>query len=233
MKPRVGLTAYQEPVLHHDHSRPASYLPTSYLDSVVAAGGVPVVLPSLDPADAADALAGLDAVILTGGHDVDPARYGEARHPKTESTRPERDAWEDAVWAAAIAADVPVLGICRGLQVLNVHLGGTLIQHVPELVGHSRYEGVEDAYATNDAILVPGSRLAGILGDREVVPVRTYHHQAVGALAPGLLVEARSADGLVYGVEVEGRRWAFAVQWHPEEAPDEGLFAALVAAARG
>ncbi len=231
MKPRIGLTAYREPVDHHGSPKPAAYLPTTYLDAVVAAGGVPLILPSEDPALAADAIRGLDAVILTGGHDVDPQRYGETRHPATEETRPERDVWEDAIWAAALAADLPALGICRGIQTLDVHLGGTLIQHLPDVVGDHRYEARGPVYADNDAVLVPGSRLAGFLGDRDRVGVKTAHHQAVGTLAPGLVVEARSADGLVYGVEVAGRRWAFAVQWHPEEAPDEGLFAALVAAA--
>lgn len=232
-RPRIGLTTYLEPVEHHGHPRPAGYLPATYLDSVVAAGGVPVLLPPVDPALAADAIEGLAAVIVTGGHDVDPARYGAERHPATEASRPERDAWEDAIWSAALAADLPVLGICRGLQTLNVHLGGGLIQHLPDVLGHARTSGQGAEYATNDALLVAGSPFAAFFDGRERIPVRTYHHQGVGdaQLAPGLDVVARSEDGLVYAVAVAGRRWAYAVQWHPEEAPDDGLFAALMTAA--
>jgi len=147
--------------------------------------------------------------------------------------RLDRDAWEDALLTAAIENEVPFLGICRGLQVLNVTLGGTLHQHLPDVVGSERYNLGGGIFAVNEVQVSEGSELAELLGHDGAVSVKSYHHQAVADLAPGLAVTARSDDGTVQAVELEGSPFGVAVQWHPEESPNDlRLFAGLVDAAR-
>jgi gamma-glutamyl-gamma-aminobutyrate hydrolase PuuD len=224
----VGLTAYGERARFGVWDLDAALLPRTYVDMVVAAGGVPVLLPSL-PA-AAPAVDALDALLVTGGPDVDPAAYGAPRHPRTGPARGERDAAEVAMLRRALDRGIPVLGVCRGLQVLNVTLGGTLVQHLPDEVGHEGHNPSPGVFGTTEVTVDPGSRVAAAVGERVVV--RCHHHQAVDRLADGLVATARAADGTVEAVELAGPAFVAGVQWHPEEvAADCRLFEALVRAA--
>ncbi|GAA5017576.1 gamma-glutamyl-gamma-aminobutyrate hydrolase family protein [Kitasatospora paranensis] len=192
---------------------------------VQAAGGLAVLLPPDAAEHAADAVARIDALVISGGSDVDPARYGAARHPETDGGEPERDAWEAALLTAALAGGVPVLGICRGLQLLNVVLGGTLVQHLPDVVGHHGHLGAPGTYGRHTVRPVPGTLLAGVLPE-ESLDVPTFHHQAVDRLGDGLAVSAWAEDGTVEAVEGPG--FTLGVQWHPEQGDDLRLMAALV-----
>ena len=212
----------------------------AYVRAVARAGGMPLVLPPLeDDALAGRSLDGVQALVLTGGEDVAPARYGAPRHPATERANDRRDAWEVSVARAARARSVPTLAICRGVQVLNVALGGTLVQDLPSewrgALPHDP-EGARDA-RVHDVGLEPGSRLAATLGTARC-EVNSFHHQALDRVAPGIRVAARAPDGVIEGVEADGDWWMLGVQWHPEELVDtpepwdRRLFEALVAAAR-
>ncbi|MBO9577663.1 MAG: gamma-glutamyl-gamma-aminobutyrate hydrolase family protein [Microbacteriaceae bacterium] len=231
----IGITTYRDSIRADGPVSRGAFIPDAYLDSVARAGGVAVLLPPqpVDAATAAEVLSRVDGVILAGGLDIDPARYGQERHERTDAPRTDRDEWEDAVLAAALEHDVPMLAICRGLQLMNVHFGGTLLQHIPDVLGHAKYSGRGAEFATNDAHVASDSRAGALLGGRDALSVKTYHHQALGELGEGLVPFARNDDGLVYGVEVPDRSFAVGVQWHPEEASeDDGLVAGLVAAAR-
>lgn len=233
--PLIGLTTYLEQAQTGVWDVQAAFLPKVYFEAVNLAGGIAVLLPPQPIGDgiADRVLEGLDGLIITGGKDVDPARYGQEPHPTTDEPRRDRDAWEDALLTAAIENEVPFLGICRGLQVLNVSLGGTLHQHLPDVVGSERYNLGGGIFAVNEVQVTEGSELADLLGHDGAVSVKSYHHQAVDALAPGLVVTARSDDGTVQAVELEGSHFGVAVQWHPEETPNDlRLFAGLVDAAR-
>jgi len=229
----IGITTYLEPVVMGLWNRPGSMLPRVYSDCVINAGAAVMTLPPQPPtADVvARVLDGVDGLMLTGGKDVDAELYGQEPHPENDAPRPDRDAWEIALVRAAIERDVPVLGICRGLQVLNVALGGTLIQHVPDVIGSNRYSYGNAEFADNPVMAVPGTRTAEILGAR--LTVKSYHHQALDRVAEGLTVSAHGDDGIVQAVEIDGMSFGLAVQWHPEESPDDlRLFEALVAASR-
>ncbi|WP_204162064.1 gamma-glutamyl-gamma-aminobutyrate hydrolase family protein [Rathayibacter sp. VKM Ac-2803] len=232
-RPIIGLTTYRERAVSGVWDVEASFLPANYIDSVTRAGGVALLLPP-QPASAETARAvvdRLDGLIVCGGKDIDPARYGQEPHPETDAPRPERDAWEDLLVSAALESDVPFLGICRGAQLLNVSLGGTLHQHLPDLVGDRRYQAGGGVFSHVDVAVEPESRLRGLLGE-DSVRAQVYHHQAVDRVADGLEVAARTADGTIEALEVPGRRFALGVQWHPEEdASDARLFTGLVAAA--
>ena len=236
-RPLIGLTSYRQRAQTGVWDVTASFLPVVYIDAVTKAGGIAVVLPPQDPVDpaiAAQVVDGLDGLIVTGGGDVAPERYGAERHEKTDPLNALRDAWEDALLAAAIDREVPFLGICRGLQVLNVHRGGTLHQHLPDVVGYDRYNKGGGNFATNTVEVDPGTELSGLLdGDREL-DVKSYHHQAVQDVGAGLRVTARSSDGTIQALELEGVPFGVAVQWHPEEdaADDVRLFAGLIDAAK-
>lgn len=233
-RPVIGLTSYRQRAQTGVWDVTASFLPAVYIDAVTRAGGTAVLLPPQEPVDAgiaAQVVGSLDGIIITGGGDVAPERYGAERHEKTDPLNAMRDAWEDALLGAAIEHEVPFLGICRGLQVLNVNRGGTLVQHLPEVVGDDRYNKGGGEFATN-RVEVSGGRVGELLDD--AVDVKSYHHQAVDALGDGLSVSARTGDGTVYAVELPGHPFGVAVQWHPEEdaAEDIRLFAGLVDAAR-
>ncbi|MCU1441248.1 MAG: gamma-glutamyl-gamma-aminobutyrate hydrolase family protein [Rhodoglobus sp.] len=232
-KPVIGLTTYLEQAQTGIWDVPASFLPKVYFEAVTRAGGIAILLPP-QPVDAPIAhqvLAGLDGLIITGGKDVDPARYGQERHPQTDEPRRDRDAWEDALLTAAIDMEVPFLGICRGAQVLNVALGGTLHQHLPEVLGTTRYNLGEGNFNDNAVSVEQSSRLRELVGESLVG--KSYHHQAIDELGEGLVVTARSDDGLIQAVELERVPFGVAVQWHPEQDPDDiRLFEGLVDAAR-
>jgi putative glutamine amidotransferase len=174
----------------------------------------------------------LDAVVLCGGPDVDPARYGAQPGEHTDLPHPERDEAELALLAGALAAGLPVLGICRGLQLLNVARGGSLIQHLPDRVGHNLHAPFRGEYGNHAVDVEPGSRLAALLGRTAVDKVPTYHHQAIERLGTGLTVTARCEDGVIEAVEDPSAPFCVAVQWHPEMGDDTSLFDALVGAAR-
>jgi putative glutamine amidotransferase len=233
-KPVIGLTTYKQRAQTGVWDVTAAFLPAVYFEAVQRAGGIPVLLPP-QPADAETVgrvLDSVDGLIVTGGVDVDPARYGQQPGEHTDRPQPERDAWEDALLTAAIERELPFLGICRGMQVLNVNRGGTLHQHVPDLVGDDRFRIGNGEFATNVVSTEPGSELDAVVGAR--LPVKSYHHQALDAVGAGLRVTARTDDGIAQAVELEGVPFGVAVQWHPEEdaAEDARLFAALVDAAR-
>jgi gamma-glutamyl-gamma-aminobutyrate hydrolase PuuD len=175
----------------------------------------------------------LAGVLLSGGADVDPQHYGAERDPHTGPARPARDATELAVLARALDLGIPVLGVCRGIQVLNVGLGGTLRQHIPDGVGHTGHNPRPGVYGTVDVQLEQGSRVRRAVGGH--VRVQCHHHQGLDRLADGLVVTGLAADGTIEAVELADRDFVVGVQWHPEmdaQTTDTGVFAALVAAAR-
>ncbi|MGH7581494.1 MAG: gamma-glutamyl-gamma-aminobutyrate hydrolase family protein [Gemmatimonadales bacterium] len=215
-------------------------LNSAYVRSVAAVGGVPVMLsPIIGPSYAARALDGVDGLVLTGGEDVDPAWYNAERSPLSNPPSRERDLFELALFAAARQRELPILGICRGIQLVNVALGGSLYQDLPsERPGPLDHNRAGTRTDRSHAIrLAPGSLAAEVLG-ATAIRVNSFHHQAIRDLAPGLVATGWSEDGLIEVVEAAaGQPWMLAVQWHPEEmhaeagAPDRGLFKALVARA--
>ncbi len=228
--PVIGLTTYRQHATWGVWSASADLLPTEYAAAVEAAGAVPVLLPPVAlRSAAARAVARIDALVVSGGVDVDPGRYGAEPHARTTGWQPERDEWELALLTAADEAGLPVLGICRGMQLMAVHAGGTLDQHTPDLVGHETHSPGGDSYGTTRVETVPGSRLASLVGAR--AEVSCHHHQSV-ASHPGFTAVARAEDGTVEGMEAAGDRYCLAVQWHPETRLEIGLMAGLVAAAR-
>jgi putative glutamine amidotransferase len=231
--PVIGLTTYLNQAQMGVWDVHASFLPAIYFQGVTAAGGVAVLLPPqpVDPDIAERVLDGLDGLLITGGKDVDPASYGQQPHPATDEPGGQRDAWEFTLLDAALKRELPVLGICRGAQVLNVALGGTLHQHLPDVLGHSGHRAGNAVFSELPVRTVPGTRLAALVGDS--VDVQCYHHQAVAELGEGLVVSAWDADGVIEALELPGDGFVLAVQWHPEESLDDlRLFSAIVEAAR-
>ena len=230
LRPVIGISAVQASVHVAIFDMQATFVPQTFIDRIAAAGGTPVLLPPLPGAE--QALRGLDGLLLLAGPDVDPARYGAARHPRTVAVDPVRDSAELALIEGALQARLPFLAICRGTQLLNVLRGGTLLQHLPDLVGHEGHSPGLRAYGQQPVRLVPGSAIAGILGGRDAT-VPCHHHQVIDRLGSGLEVTARSVnDGTIEAVEVPGHPFAVAVQWHAEESADDRPFLALTAAAR-
>lgn len=225
--PVVGVTTYAEPARWSVWNRPAAVLPLSYVDSIARCGGVPVLLPPL-AAGAVEAVSRLDALVLAGGADVDPDRYGETPHPTTV-TRPDRDAWELAVLAAALERDLPVLAICRGMQLLNVATGGTLHQHLPDAGGDTSHQPAPGTFGATPVRVRPAGRLAGIIG--RSTTVACHHHQSVRRLGAGLQPAAWAEDETVEAIESTGHQFVVGVQWHPEENQADPLFTALIEAA--
>ncbi|MFT2817795.1 gamma-glutamyl-gamma-aminobutyrate hydrolase family protein [Leifsonia sp. A12D58] len=231
-RPVIGLTTYLEQSKTGVWDVPASFLPKVYFEAVTAAGGIAVLLPPqpVDEGIADRVLDSLDGLIITGGKDVDPARYGQEPHPLTDEPRRDRDTWEDALLRRAIDRELPFLGICRGAQVLNVALGGTLHQHLPDVIGQNGYQLGGGVFSAVDIAVTPDSTVHSLLGGGLSVPV--YHHQAIDRVAEGLIVSATTADGVIEAVELPSVPFGVAVQWHPEEATDDiRLFAGLVDAA--
>ena len=236
-RPIIGLTTYAEPTRFGQREMRAALLPWAYVQAVQGAGGRPVLLPPLRhgdgaalPGGAQGLLDGLDGIVLSGGADLGPELYGQPPH-ETTSARPERDAAELALLRAALDADLPLLGICRGMQLLAVAAGGRLHQHLPEALNSTRHRPQAGGPMGEHPVrLAPGSRCHAILGDSLVV--NSFHHQGVadaGTLTP---VGWCPDDGLIEAVEIPGRSFALGVQWHEEEMPAPLLLAALVEAAR-
>ena len=228
MRPVVGITSYVEQARWGVWDVPASILPYRYVEQVEAAGATAVVLP---PGAAGDAeiLERLDAVVFAGGADLDPDLYGAQPHPETTGLRPERDAAEIPLMRAALDRDLPLLGICRGMQVLSVVRGGSLVQHLPDVLGHEGHRPSPGVYGTHAVRLAPGSLAHTVLGDDLEVP--SYHHQGLDS-AGSLRVSGWAHDDSPEVVEDPTRRFALGVLWHPEASEDLRLFEALVAAAR-
>jgi putative glutamine amidotransferase len=192
--------------------------------AVTRAGGVPLLVPP--GAAYEETLESVDGLIFSGGSDLDPELYGEQAHPETDGWVRERDDFELGLMQAALARDVPLLAICRGSQVLNVALGGDLEQHVPDRVSTNVHKETPGVFAEHDVAVVPGTKLASILGTGS--DVKSHHHQGYGELGSGLREAARAPDGTVEALEDPSHRFVVGVLWHPEEGEDVALFEALV-----
>lgn len=231
--PRIGLTTYRETAAWGVWRESADLLPATYADAVMSAGGAAVLLPPAAPeADtdriAAVTLGGVDGLIISGGPDVDPARYGADRDEHTGPPREGRDSWELALVRETLSRGVPLLAICRGVQVLNVALGGTLVQHLPDAVGHSGHCPMVGEHGRHDVRLDPAGRVGALLGAR--ASVATYHHQGLDRLGDGLVATGWADDGVVEAVDLSGPGWVAGVQWHPEVTDSAALFGGFVAA---
>ncbi len=228
--PLVAISTYVEQATFGFWDEPADLVPHSYVAAVTRAGGQPVLLPP-SPWSPVAVLAVVDALVLTGGPDVGPATYGAEPHDRTDQPRHDRDSWEFALCHGALQQGLPLLAICRGLQVLNVAMGGTLHQHLPDVVGHDDHRPVLGQASPNQVTLKEGSRAGSILGVR--AEGHCHHHQAVDRLGEHLEAVGFADDGTVEAVEVPGPAFALGVQWHPEDNPaDDRLLVALVAEAR-
>jgi putative glutamine amidotransferase len=228
-KPLIGLTCRFDP------AKDSYYLPVEYAEAVFQAGGIPVQIP-LIPSSAAQAAEYLDAIVLSGSaSDVDPARYGQPRHPAVTAVYPDRDETDFRLLDAAFREKKPVLGICFGIQSLNVYLGGSLVQHIPERV--SGIINHDDTNTRHPVTLEPGSRLAAWVDGGAEIVVNSTHHQAIQALGDGLQIAGRSPDGVIEAVEGQFKgHFVAGVQWHPEriwasEPLSRRIFSELVIAA--
>ena len=230
-RPTIGVTAATEDISYGVWSDvPAVVSPASYARAVQRAGGRPVLLLP-DPEDAEDpdgVLGMIDALIVTGGAgDIDPALYGQEPHPETGPVQEERDAYELALVRAAIERRMPVLGICRGMQILNVAYGGGIEQHLPDVVGHEDHRHTPGTFADHEVDLETGS-LAAMAAGSERTPVKSHHHQGVREIGDGLVVTGRSEDDAVEAIEDPSCPFVLGVLWHPEEDEKSRLIKALV-----
>jgi putative glutamine amidotransferase len=225
-RPLIGITSYSEPEVRWGAwALPAVLIPTTYVEAIQRAGGRPLLVPpSEDGID--ETLDALDGLLFSGGSDLGPERYDAEPHPETNGIRPQRDAGELALLSAALDRDMPVLAVCRGSQVLNVALGGDLVQHLPEVVGDDKHKVTPGVFADHEVEVRPDSVLGSLIGDR--APVKSHHHQGFGRIGTGLRAVAEAEDGTVEAVEDPGRRFAVGVLWHPEAGEDARLFEELV-----
>jgi putative glutamine amidotransferase len=229
-RPIIGITGELEAARWRNWIREAVVSPVSYTRAVERAGGTPVVLPPVPASSIPSLIARLDGLLVAGGRDVDPSLYDEAPHDQTDVPDHRRDRFELLIIRAAIDADLPFLAICRGLQVLNVARGGTLIQHLPDRLGNESHRPDPVKMTTHDVRIDAGSKLAGVLGESALAPA--MHHQGINRLGTGLTAVAWTQDQVIEAVEVTGHRFGIGVQWHPEEGDDARIFEALVNAAK-
>lgn len=232
-RPVIGVTAYDEEASWGHWRKQASLVPAEYLRSLAAERAIPVIVPvqgaqELDGLD--ELIRRLDGLVLTGGPDVDPALYGADPHPRSQPPRASRDESELALLAAAERADLPVLAVCRGMQLFNVAHGGTLVQHLPDVVGHEGHNPTPGEFSRHIVRIDEASLLHKLLGWKQR-SVPTHHHQAIDRLAGGLSAVAWAEDGTIEGIEDRSRHFLVGVQWHVEADDDRALFDALVEAA--
>ncbi len=234
-RPAIAITT---PFTHASYGvwhQQSAVLPAGYVDAVRQAGGLAVMVAP-DPelvTDPNDLLARVDGLILSGGVDVDPSTYGAEPHPETKGCTPERDAFEIALVRRAVELDMPLLGVCRGMQLLNIAYGGTLLQHLPETFGHHEHRRVPGSFdeADHDVRLVPDS-LAAVAAGELLHTTKSHHHQGVDVLGEGLIVTGSSAiDELTEAIELPDHRFVLGVQWHPEADERSRVIGALVQAA--
>jgi putative glutamine amidotransferase len=228
-KPVVGITTYVEAASWGYWQLDAALIPYDYVRALEHAGARPLLVPPSE-GGVEETLDALDGILFSGGADLDPGAYGAEAHPETNGVRPERDRAELALLEAALARDMPVLAVCRGVQVLNVARGGDLVQHLPDVVGSESHREVKGVFSEHPVRIADESRLGTVLGDR--APVKSSHHQGVGRVGAGLHEVAWADDGTIEGLEDPERRFALGVLWHPEAGEDWKLFEALVAEAR-
>lgn len=228
--PRIGLTS--SPGVFED--RLVATLERAYTAAVVQTGGIPYYLPMLDPLQAEAVVSGLDGLLFTGGGDIDPTRYGRQPSPHLGPVDAEQDSWEMALVRAGLTHHLPMLGICRGAQVMNVALGGTLVQHLPELTTLEHCVKERCSTPVHDVVVDEASRLRTVLG-LDVLGVNSLHHQAVEQLGEGLVPAAWAADGTLEAIESVGPHRMIGVQWHPEllvqDSPHAALFSWLASEA--
>ena len=229
MRPIVGITTYAQEASWGVWRQAAALIPLDYVEAVERAGGRPVLIPPSEHG-VDETLDALDAIVFSGGADVDPALYGAEAHAETDVPQGQRDAGEMALMRAALERDVPMLAVCRGVQLLNVARGGDLVQHLPEVLGHDEHKQVPGSFSEHPVEVEPGTRLASVVGTG--AHVTSHHHQALGRVGEGLVGNAHAPDGTLEGVEDPSRRFAIGVQWHPEVGEDAALFGALVEEAR-
>jgi putative glutamine amidotransferase len=228
-RPVIGITTYAQEASWGVWRLPAALIPLDYVDAVERAGGRPVLIPPSEEA-VGETLDALDGIVFSGGADVDPARYGAAPHPETDTPQARRDAGEIALLEAALERDMPTLAICRGFQLLNVARGGDLVQHLPDEVGTDDHKQVPGVFAQHPVEVKDGTRLASMVGARS--DVTSHHHQGIGRVGEGLVETAWAPDGTIEGFEDPRQRFSIGVQWHPEAGADDALFEALVEEAR-
>jgi putative glutamine amidotransferase len=234
-RPLIGLCAAVEDARWGVWSERVALLPYSYSRSIQRAGGVAVMLPP-DPAaidDPSVILDRIDGLVMAGGSDIDPASYGADPHPTVGTTWPERDAFEIALARAALERDMPFLGVCRGMQLLNVALGGGIEQHLPDRIGHEEHRHTPGTFADHQVRLADGSLAARVIGHPSE-GVKSHHHQGIDGLGDGLVATGWSEEDndVVEAIEVPQRRFALGVLWHPEEDEQSQVLKALVDEAR-
>jgi putative glutamine amidotransferase len=229
-RPVIGVTTYVESARYGVWDNACAILPRVYFDAVDRAGGVPVLIPPIGSGQR-DIVGRIDGLVLSGGADVDPKHYRQTPHERTRNTRPERDAFELGLFAAAQEVGLPVFAVCRGMQLVNVALGGTLRQHLPDDLGYNDHLPTPGVFGSQGVRTVAGSRVSDIVGEQ--VTVHCHHHQAVDELGQGVTATAWSDNGVIEAMESSGPAYLLGVQWHPEEdATDDRLFTALVQEAR-
>ena len=224
-RPVVGITTYVVEARFGAWETDSALVPTDYVRAVERAGGRPLLVPpSTDGVE--ETLDALDGLVFSGGSDIDPELYDHEPHPETRDVARERDDAELALLQAALARDMPVLAICRGSQLLNVALGGDLVQHLPEAVGHDGHKETSGTFSEHAVAIEEGTLLRELVGEHS--PVKSHHHQGFGRLGDGLRVSAHAEDGSPEALEAPDRRFALGVLWHPEAGEDARLFEALV-----
>jgi putative glutamine amidotransferase len=230
MRPVIGITTYLTRATFGTWEEDTALVPADYVRAIERAGGRALLVPPSEDA-IKETLDALDGVVFSGGADLDPELYGQEAHPETKGVVAQRDRGELTLLQGALARDMPVLAVCRGSQVLNVALGGDLVQHLPDVVGDEKHKHTPGQYADHDVTVEAGTRLGSLLGDR--APVKSHHHQGFGRLGEGLREAARAEDGTVEALEDPSHRFALGVLWHPEAGEDMRLFEALVEEALG
>jgi putative glutamine amidotransferase len=234
-RPTIGLSCYWRQAFFGAWTLDAALVGQGYVEGIRLAGGRAVVLPP-DPEwidDPADAIDRVDGLLLTGGEDIDPIVWGESPHPANGPASPRRDAVERALLHCAVEQGKPVLGICRGMQLINVAFGGTLLQHLAEVLDQRPHRADDSTYGLHPITVVPGTKLAGMCETAMVV--HSHHHQSIASLAPGMIASAYAPDETIEGIELDSDAFCVGVLWHPDAAHDtlgSSLFAGLVEAAR-